>query len=77
MGGSVEKYVKNTFKRLSISTRNQHQCATSAAGVYLETTGADDFVILLKSRRSALRVMERITRYLEETLGCRWTGRTV
>jgi RNA-directed DNA polymerase len=30
---------------------------------------ADDFVILLKSKRSAHRVMERITRYLEETLG--------
>jgi len=30
---------------------------------------ADDFVILLKSRRSAHRVMERITRYLEEILG--------
>jgi group II intron reverse transcriptase/maturase len=30
---------------------------------------ADDFVILLKSKRSAYRVMERITRYLEETLG--------
>ena len=30
---------------------------------------ADDFVILLKSRRSAHRVMERITRYLEETMG--------
>ena len=30
---------------------------------------ADDFVILLKSKRSAHRVMEGITRYLEETLG--------
>jgi len=30
---------------------------------------ADDFVILLKSPRSAQRVMQRITRYLEETLG--------
>jgi RNA-directed DNA polymerase len=30
---------------------------------------ADDFVILLKSKRSAHRVMQRITRYLEETLG--------
>lgn len=29
---------------------------------------ADDFVILLKSERSAHRVMERITRYLEGTL---------
>jgi RNA-directed DNA polymerase len=30
---------------------------------------ADDFVILVKSPRSAQRVMQRITRYLEETLG--------
>ena len=30
---------------------------------------ADDFVILLKSRRAAKRVMESITRYLEEVLG--------
>jgi len=30
---------------------------------------ADDFVILLKSRRAAERAMESITRYLEEVLG--------
>jgi group II intron reverse transcriptase/maturase len=30
---------------------------------------ADDFIILVKSRRSAQRVMQRITEYLERTLG--------
>jgi len=35
---------------------------------------ADDFVILLKSERAAKRVMEGITRYLEEELGLKVNG---